>query len=59
MYLHANITPTNNYTVSVYMAKLLKKVKSQITEHFFGSKDPTPSIAFLAAFKHVRDMANS
>lgn len=54
-YRLANRSPRYDDTVSSYVAKLVKKIKSQMKAHFFDPKDPIFIIGFLATFELTCD----
>lgn len=55
-YRLANFSSRYNDVVSSSVAKIMKKVKSQIKAHFFDPKDPISIVGFLATFKLPCDM---
>lgn len=48
-----------DYTVSSYIAKQVKKVKSQMKAYFFVLKDPVSITGFLASSKFAYDNTNN
>lgn len=49
----ANKSTKYDETVSIYIAKTVKKFKSQIRANFFDPKEPMPIVGFLATFRLV------